>query len=66
MLIREDIVLKLEAKVNGDSDSNGDSEGISRGDVAIARYSQSGEKGFRSSIKVAEGYKEGYKKGKGS
>ena len=54
-LIREDIVLKLEARVNGESEG----EGIGRGDLAryggsvegisggyIARYSGSGEKGF--------------------
>ena len=36
MLIREDIVLKLEAGVNGDGDGDGDGngEGISGGDAA--------------------------------
>ena len=81
MLIREDIVLKLEARVNsnGDGDGDGNGEGISGGDaaghggsgegisrgVATAGYSWSGEKGFRSSVKVEEGCKEGYKKGEG-
>ena len=36
MLIREDIILKLEGRVIGDGDSDSDSEGegISRGDAA--------------------------------
>ena len=80
MLIWEDIVLKLEARVNGNGDGNGDGngEGISGGNAAghggsgegigggaaTAGCSWSGEKGFRSSVKVEEGCKEGCKKGK--
>ena len=81
MLIREDIVLKLEGRVIGDGDGNGEGisggdvaghggsrEGISGGDAATAGCNWSGEKGFRSSVKVEveEGYKEGCKKGEGS
>ena len=83
MLIREDIVLKLEGRVIGNSNGNGNGkgisggdaaghggsgEGISGGDAATAGCSWSGEKGFRSSIKVEveEGCKRGCKKGKGS
>ena len=69
MLIREDIVLKLEAGVNGD----GDGEGIGGGDAAghggsgegigggaaTAGCSWSGEKGFALSVKVEEGCKKG-------
>ena len=81
MLIREDIVLKLEAGVNsdGDGDGDGNGEGIGGGDAAghggsgegisggaaTAGCSWSGEKGFRSSVKVEEGCKEGCKKGEG-
>src|SRR6266567_4751431 len=81
MLIWEDIILKLEARVNGDGngDSNSNGKGIGGGDAArhgrsgegigggaaTAGCSWSGEKGFRSSIKVEEGCKEGCKKGKG-
>jgi hypothetical protein len=80
VLIQEDIILKLEGRVIGDGngDSNGkgisrgdaaghgrSGEGINGGDAAIARYSWSGEKGFRSSVKVEEGYKKGCKKGEG-
>ena len=75
MLIREDIVLKLEAGVNGDGDGdgNGNGEGISGGDAAgyggsgegigggaaTAGCSWSGEKGFALSVKVEEGCKKG-------
>jgi len=69
VLIREDIVLKLEGRVNGDGDSDGDGdgEGIGGGDAATAGCSWSGEKGFGSSVKVEveEGCKEGCKKGEG-
>ena len=76
MLIREDIVLNLEARVNGDGDGEGigggdaaghggSGEGIGGGDAATAGCSWSGEKGFGSSIKVEESYKEGCKKGEG-
>jgi len=81
VLIREDIVLKLEAGVNGDGDGDGDSngKGINGGDAArhgrsgegisrgaaTAGCSWSGEKGFRLAVKVEEGCKEGCKKGEG-
>ena len=35
MLIREDIVLKLEGRVSGDSDSDGDGDGDGEGQVVI-------------------------------
>ena len=77
MLIWEDIVLNLEARVNGDGDGEGigggdaaghggSGEGIGGGDAATAGCSWSGKEGFRSSVKVKEDCKEGYKKGKGN
>ena len=66
MLKREDIVLNLEARVNGDGDGDGDGEGIGGGDAAghggsgegigggdaaTAGCSWSGEEGFGSSVK---------------
>ena len=72
MLIREDIVLKLEGRVIGDGDGDGEGigggdaaghggsgEGIGGGDAAIAGCSWSREEGFRSSVKVEEGCKKG-------